>query len=178
VSVVRSVFSAAVSVVVASAALAQPAPKGDPSIDDVDSKPWDEVKTSLPPYPKPESLVRFYVGRTADFEFYVDTTSVSVSPAGTVRYTLVARSPSGAMNVSYEGIRCESYEHRAYAFGRYDGTWLQARNSQWIPIARSASNNAQTTLADDFFCPQGNRVRSANDALRALARGNGPGAGR
>lgn len=160
------------------AASAQPAPKDGSSSDELDSKPWEQMKTLLPPYPTPGNLVRIYVGPTANLEFYVDTSSVSVGPAGTVRYTLVARSSSGAMNVSYEGIRCDSFEHRSYAFGRYDGTWLQARNSQWIPINRGLANNPQATLADDVFCSQGHRVRSADEAVRAVMRGNGPGAGR
>jgi hypothetical protein len=73
--------------------------------------------------------------------------------------------------VSYEGIRCRSYERRVYAFGRSDGAWSQASNSRWGPIVRLATE-PQTALANDFFCTERGPVRTTEDALRALARGN------
>lgn len=167
-------LSATVLLVVAGAASAQPADRSPGG--DLEGKAWQEIKTVLPPYPAPNNLVRIYVGPTTTFEFYVDATSLSVTQTGIVRYTLVARSSSGAMNVSYDGIRCDSREHRSYAFGRFDGTWLEARNSQWVPISRTQSQYA--TLADDFFCPQGGRVHTAEEAVLALKRGSGPGVGR
>jgi hypothetical protein len=123
----------------------------------------------LPPYPKGK-LAPFYVGPSA-FSFFVDAASVTVAQDGPVRYTLIARSASGATNVSYEGIRCDTYESRVYAFGQSDGTWSQATQSQWAPIDRLASS-PQTALADDFFCSQRGPVRTTEDALAALARGN------
>jgi len=170
--------TAPVLLMVAATVSAQPA-SGDRSPgDDLDGKPWREFKTLLPAYPRPDNLARIYVGPTTIFEFYVDTTSLSVTQTGIVRYTLVARSPSGAMNVSYDGIRCDTRERRSYAFGRFDGTWMQARNLQWVPIGRTQAESQYATLADDFLCPQGGRVRSAEEAVLALKRGSGPGAGR
>ena len=41
------------------------------------------------------------------------------NPEGfTLRFTLVIVSPSGARNVSYEGMNCSTGERRLYAFGR------------------------------------------------------------
>ena len=142
------------------------------ALDDLDSKPWDAQKALLPSYPKEGNLIPFYVGPARPFAFFVDSASVSVGPGGLVRYTLVARSPSAATNVSYEAIRCETYERKVYAFGRADGTWAQARSSEWVPIGRSQGNQ-QMSLADDFFCP-GRRVQTREEALQALARGNRP----
>lgn len=139
-------------------------------VDELAAKPWDGQKTVLPPYPKGGNLAPFYVGPSA-FSFFVDPASVTVGQDGVVRYTLIARSASGATNVSYEGIRCDRYEGRVYAFGRSDGGWSQATYSQWTPIDRLASS-PQTSLADDFFCSQRGPVRTTEDALAALARGN------
>jgi hypothetical protein len=161
---------------VAVVASAQP-PERAPG-DDLDGKTWEQFKVSLPSYPAPNNLTRIYVGPTASFEFYVDSGSLSVAESDIVRYTLVARSASGAMNVSYEGIRCDSHERRSYAFGRFDGTWSQARNSQWVPISRAQANSQYETLATEYFCPRGSRVRTAAEAVLALKRGSGPGAGR
>jgi hypothetical protein len=147
------------------AACARP-PLGDSdSKSAFDNKTWEEQKASLPPFPKTENLAPIYVGPTT-FEFLVDTTSISVNENGTIRYTLIARSSSGAMNVSYESIRCGIYERRLYALGRSDGTWSQARNSKWVPI-----EGAQyATLAYDFFCTGRRQARAAEDVVDLLKR--------
>ena len=134
-----------------------------------EDKPWEEQRSSLPAYPADRDLVRFEVGPTSAFDFFVDSTSVSVGKDGVVRYTLVARSPSGALNVSYEGIRCDARQRKLYAFGRSDKTWAQARNADGvhIPDLQSAPGNHQAVLADEFFCVRGS-AQSADLAVRAL----------
>jgi len=139
--------------------------------DELDTKPWEAQKALLPPYPKAASMVPFYVG-PGPFAFFVDSGSVRVGQDGVVRYTLIARSRSGATNVSYEGIRCEGYARRVYAFGS-DASWSRATNSQWVPINRLAAE-PQTALANDFFCPERGPVRTTEEALRTLALGNRP----
>ncbi len=160
----------ALAVLAATTALAQPAPGGAGQDEDFDGKPWQEQKTQLPAYPKPENLVQFDVVSTS-FEFYVDAASVTVARDGVVRYTLVARSSYGAMNVSFEGIRCKTYERKLYAFGRFDGTWGQARRSEWGFISRGQSGSQHAVLADDFFCLLGGRARAAEEAVQALRLG-------
>lgn len=140
--------------------------------DDFDGKPWEAQKVLLPPYPKEGNLIPFYVGPARPFAFFVDSASVSVWRGGVVRYTLIARSPSAAMNVSHEAIRCDTNERKVYAFGRDDGTWAQARNSEWLPIDRSQVN-PQLSLTDGFFC-SGRRFQTSDEAVQALARGNQP----
>jgi hypothetical protein len=129
-------------------------------------------KALLPPYPKEANLLRIYVGSATPFAFLVDRASVSVGQDGIVRYTLVARSSSGATNVSYEGMRCETYESKTYAFGRSDGTWVQARNQQWSSYSRYQTD-WHLVLADDFYCSV-RGARTAEEAVQALVRGNGP----
>jgi CNP1-like family len=157
----------AIAVVAVAAGCAQ----ADPFSDEFEGKSWEAEKALLPAYPKGENLVPFYVGRALPFSFFVDRISVAVGRDEVVRYTLVARSASGATNVSYEGIRCRTYEHRVYGFGRSDGTWAQARNSRWIPMDR-LSTSPGTSLADDLFCSERGRVRTTEEAQQALARAN------
>jgi hypothetical protein len=139
-----------------------------------EDRPWEEQKAVRPPYPRSENLIKVYVSAATSFEFFVDAAAVSVGQDGVVRYTLIARSPSGAMNVSYEGIRCKTRERKLYAFGRGGNTWSQARNSQWAPIIGTRANRQQATLADDFFCQIGGTARTAEEAVRALHRGGLP----
>ena len=160
----------ALTLLAAAAGCSQPKPVSD----DFDGKPWETQKALLPAYPKEGNLIPFYVSPALPFAFFVDPASLSFGQEGVVRFALMARSLSGATNVSYEGIRCETYERKVYAFGGSDGTWTQARNSQWIPFARIQANQ-HATLADDFFCTAERGVRTPEDVSRALARGNRPG---
>lgn len=117
-------------------------------------KTWQEIAIQLPAAPKPENLFEFYVSETATQSFAIDGKSVSVGNDGVVRYTLVSRSRSGAENISYEGIRCESFEKKLYAFGRPDGSWSRSRRDQWERITGTISNRQHAALARDYFCSQ------------------------
>ena len=151
----------------AAAACTAPKPLSE---DDLEGKPWEVQRTWLPPYPKDGSLLSVRVGSTRPFTFFIDPNSVSVRQDGIVRYTLVARSLSGAVNVSYEGIRCETYQTRTYAFGRSDGTWVQARSQQWTSYSQYQTDQ-HLVLADDFFC-SASGAKTAEEVVRAIARGN------
>jgi hypothetical protein len=139
-----------------------------------EEKRWEEVETQLPPYPKAENLVSFYVSAATDNKFAVDRESISVAADGVVRYTLVVVSPSGAQNVSYEGLRCSSAERRLYAFGRSDKTWSKARANQWQSIRESTVNRHHAALYAEYFCPNGIIVRDADEARMALRSGGHP----
>jgi hypothetical protein len=138
---------------------------------DYDEKPWEEVEIHLPAYPVAASMIRFKVGAIADTTFLIDSESLSVGTDGVIRYTLEVVSPSGARNVSYEGMRCVTAERRFYAFGRSDGTWSKARGNQWVKIS-GTSNNHHVELFSSYFCPPGSpSVASAEEALAVLRSG-------
>jgi hypothetical protein len=130
----------------------------------------DAPRLALPPAPRPSSLVEF-PGSTAGFRFYVDTGSLSVSGDGLVRYVLVARSESGAENITYEAINCRTLEHRLYASGRKDGSW-QPVSAPWRALGPRTP--AQRALAADYFCPRRIPVASAAEGAMALRRGGHP----
>ena len=85
-----------------------------------------------------------------------------------VRYTVVVRSSSGAENVAYEGIRCDTGEVRRYAFGRKDATWGNARGVDWTPIRDTERNNYHRVLHREYFCVGRTASRNRNDILRVL----------
>lgn len=115
-----------------------------------DDKEWHEVALQLPDAPKQENLLKFYSSGSQTFE--IDAKSLIVANDGTVRYTMVATSASGAKNISYEGLRCQSYEVKLYAFGRPDGTWSRSRRNQWTEIANRGANLQHNTLFTEYFC--------------------------
>lgn len=160
--------SAFVAVTMAACASIPSAPRA--AWDNFDEKTWEQQKVLLPPYPNPKDLAGIYVSPNTSFRFFVVKGSVNVTSDGTVRYVLVAQSSGGATNVSYEGIRCKTFEHRAYAFGRSDGTWSQSRNLSWMPISPDQANRQHAVLAEEFFCPGGVPPRNDEDAARMLDR--------
>jgi CNP1-like family len=124
-----------------------------------------EEQPAAPAYPSDANLLEFRVDDPDRFRYFVDRTSIDVEKGGSVRYVLVARSPEGAQNVTYEALRCSSGENRVYAVGRSDRTWLPATGG-W----RSISAPRHLTLYREYLCPQGKPVRSSADALRALQK--------
>jgi len=135
--------------------------------DDKD-KPWQEVAVQLPAAPKQENLLPFYVSATATQSFAIDIKSLAVGTDGVIRYTLVATSQAGAKNISYEGIRCASYEHKLYAFGQSDGSWSRSRRDQWEPINDNAANRQHSALFKDYFCTGKSVAGKGEDMLRRI----------
>jgi len=137
-------------------------------------KPWVELQTQLPAYPKPENLLTFDVGPTSKHHYSVDASSIMVGQDNVVRYSLVVKSSAGAVNVSYEGIRCDTSERKLYAFGRSDNTWSKARVSKWESLENVSQHYPQRELARYFFCPNRDSVKNSEEAIKALKVGGHP----
>jgi len=130
---------------------------------------------ALPAYPKRENLIEFVVSAASSFRFFVDQASLAVGKDGVIRYTLVARSPAGVENVSYEGIRCKSGTYKVYALGREDGKWIE-RGSDWRPIEPKGAHGWHLVLRREYFCPQRVPIFDAAEGVDALRRGGHPNA--
>jgi hypothetical protein len=128
----------------------------------------------LPEYPKPENYLPLRVSATTTFDLFVDAKSVSVGKDGVVRYTRIAKSPDGALNVSFEGIRCSEGTFRIYAFGRPDKTWSEARSSLWQAMPADSRNAQRSVLYSESFCPGGVIIYSADEGVQALRAGKHP----
>ncbi|MCH8620173.1 CNP1-like family protein [Undibacterium sp. TS12] len=133
-----------------------------------DDKEWHEVALQLPEAPKPENLLNFY--NSGNQSFAIDTKSLSVAADGTIRYTLVATSSAGAKNISYEGLRCQTYEVKLYAFGRPDGAWSRSRRNQWEAISNRGLNKQHSTLYSEYFC-EGHTIAGKAEVLLEKLRG-------
>lgn len=141
--------------------------KFDEDFDDK-NKPWEEIAVQLPLAPKTENLIPFLVSATATQRFAIDADSLTVGTDGIVRYTLVAISESGARNVSYEGIRCQSYERKLYAFGRPDGSWSRSRRDTWERIHSNETNRYHAALFKDYFCNESTVAGNARDIVTRI----------
>jgi hypothetical protein len=139
--------------------------------DEGEPKPRVEMEVKLPPPPKPENLLQFEPSAASSNRFFIDAASITIGSDATVRYTLLIRSPGGAENVSYEGIRCDTLEQKYYAFGRRDGTWANAQSSDWRRILYKDVNRQHGVLYSHYFCPDGSPVASVKDAINRFKYG-------
>ncbi len=129
-----------------------------------------ESEVTLPAAPQKTHLLPFYVSPTTTMDFAIDATSVSVSPDGIVRYTMVITSKAGASNVSYEGIRCSSMERKLYATGKPDGSWSLSRRDAWLPIGEVGANRQHAALAKDYFCEGGTIAGKAQTIVERIRK--------
>jgi hypothetical protein len=144
-------------------------------IPDVKAAEGVEVLPDPPAFPVNDRLAAVNLGNIGNFDYFIDRESISVvNPGGIIRYTVVARSTAGARNVSYEALRCPTWERRVYAVGRSDGTWVPAKGSTWLSLKAGTVNAPFEALARDFFCPNNVAVRDAAEAKTAIARGRHP----
>lgn len=128
---------------------------------------------AAPAYPTDRTLLPVEIRATSALRYFVDGATLSVDlKTGIVRYTLVARSPAGAENVTYEAIRCPSAEYRVYYLGHGDKTWAERRGG-WGLIADSRQSHYRV-LYRDYFCPQANPIRDADEGRLALRQGGHP----
>jgi hypothetical protein len=139
--------------------------------EDPDAKPWVEGGVEFPAFPEASGLIEFRVGWRSDVRFFVDGATISVGGDEVIRYVLVVVSARGAKTISYEGMRCETAERRAYAFGRADGSWSKSRSDRWVPI-RGDSNNHYVELYASYFCANGQpQIMTPEAARRVLSKG-------
>ena len=137
---------------------------------------WRELDVQLPPYPAGADLIEFKVGpRFASFRYYVDAKSVFVGKDNLVRFTLVARSPSGVDNVTYEGMRCDNGTYKVLAQGN-EGRW-SSRDTPWRDVEPRATGSSHAVLRWDFFCPMRGTILTGAEGVDALRRGMHPGVG-
>ena len=133
---------------------------------------WKELGTTPPAYPVAAALTRFPTNWTTH-EVLLDTATLNIAADSIVRYTLVIKSASGAANVTYEGLRCETGQRRIYAFGRRDGSWSVARNADWRAIEDTRINRHYFEFWRDLFC-DGKATESRANILRHLPLGGRP----
>lgn len=134
-----------------------------------------EPEVKLPAIPKEQGLLPFDVSPRTAFEYFVDPASISLPGEGIVRFTVVARS-SAAANISYEGFRCVTREHKVYARASRDGTWIPTKGTGWDPISDRTTPMFRRELYWNFLCPGKHTISSPREGVDALRLGRHPNA--
>jgi hypothetical protein len=148
----------------------RPSPRRQPAL--LTPKPWEEGKTALPPWPKDGDLVEFNLDTASPsrFRYFIDGKHLSIgSDEEVVRYTLVAESPSGTRNVTFEGLRCKAQGvFRTYAYGSND-RFILVEGADWQAITSQSGDRLHRELHGHFLCaPRTFEPRPIPDMIRAL----------
>ncbi|MDR3379164.1 CNP1-like family protein [Cupriavidus basilensis] len=140
-------------------------------------KEFREVEVALPAPPQEADLIPFEVSPAGNFTFAVDGKSVIVGADGAVRYTVVITGASGMRNVSFEAVRCDTFERKMYAtLPRGATEWVRNRSDDrdgWVQLAGIARNNYGAALAKDFLCEGRSAAGTAQEIVKDL-RGEAP----
>jgi hypothetical protein len=145
----------------------EPEPPASSRIEE--AAPWQEGKTTLPPWPANSDLVEFHVdGGPTPFRYFIDASHLAVGADGVVRYTLVVESGSGARNVSYEGMRCTARgSYKIYAYGA--GSRFKPVEQDWQPIPVHSNDRYHLALHRVILCvPLKFEPRPKKDMIRAM----------
>jgi hypothetical protein len=115
---------------------------------------WKEGSTaSLPPYPDDSSLLKYSTNQTG-MTYLVDKKSIDPGRKNIVRLTIVARSPSNARTVFYEGYHCGTKRYKRYAVAGSKGPLMLLDNPQWQVIIDTPDERFRKELLDLILCTQ------------------------
>ncbi|MGE0097060.1 MAG: CNP1-like family protein [Hydrogenophaga sp.] len=120
---------------------------------DEEDPPWQEKATAAPKSFDVAKLQHFTVTPDSSLVYGIDPATLTVGEDWVVRYVMVARSSSGAINAFYEGIRCQTAEVKTYA--RWDNNrsaWHTATSGEWKALAASGPTRPATVLAMEGLC--------------------------
>ena len=146
------------------------AEENGPDFNFVEGPAWKEQSVVLPAYPDGQHYVEVPLQLAgSDMQMFVDAPSLMVGEDRVTRYVLLLRSPSGAENLFYEGIRCSTQEVRSYAYGAIDGTWQSQGETPWQLIRNSARYRWE--LYRNYLCDPVSGALSPRKALDRMRYG-------
>lgn len=138
---------------------------------DAEEKTWTEAEAPPPARFSTDNLQPFDVSVNSALRYGIDPATLSVGADGVVRYVLVARSSSGALNALYQGMRCETAEYKTN--GRWDNqsSWNTSDKDEWRPLSFSGPSRPAMMLAHGGICDGRTINGSAQKILTALKKG-------
>lgn len=113
---------------------------------------WAESSVVPPSSFNIDSLQPFDVMQGSSLTYGIDPGSLTVGEDGVVRYVMVARSSSGALNVLYQGIRCASAETKTYARWGDKGGWNTSPEAAWQELSFRGPTRPAMMLARQGVC--------------------------
>ncbi|MGD8910006.1 MAG: CNP1-like family protein, partial [Chromatiales bacterium] len=133
---------------------------------------WREEAITLPETFDPDDLQRFTLkGDNDRFTYAIERKSLRTGDDGVSRFIVVIRSNQGAVNSSYEGLRCGHREYRVYAYGSGQGL-TPLSGTLWQPIPKGASDY-RAILYEDLICNLlSGKANPPNAVFQAMRNGH------
>jgi len=128
---------------------------------------WKESEAPAPPPLKTTGLIELEIPGS-ELRFGVDPFSVTVGSDRIVRYVVVARSASGAVNGIYEGMHCRTGEVKIYARHNPDSGWVRVPDAQWRPVHAAPHARYSLPIARGGVCIGHSPNRDAKQIVRDL----------
>jgi CNP1-like family len=132
---------------------------------------WKEIDAAPPPAFELRRLVSFDVSSSTNLKWGIDPDTVVIANDSTVRYVVVAQSPSGVINAMYEVIRCNTAEWKTYARFNKDSGWSKVADAQWQSLAVSSPSRYALRLAQQGVCTGAAVTQTVRDMVRYLKQG-------
>ena len=139
---------------------------------DAEPAPWQEAEVRLPDTVNLARVVTFELTRPASLVFGIEADSLRIDTDGVVRYAFVARSSSGAVNVLFEGMRCQTAEVKLYAHWDKGSGWTPVVASEWKPLSFQGPTRRAMQMARGGICAQSMPNGSPALILSTLRNGN------
>lgn len=129
---------------------------------------WEEGAYALPAYPAEAEWVGFFVHHSLQNQYFIDAKSIIVPDGQLVRYVVKVVSPSGAVNLSVEGLQCRQKQVRNYAFGdTINRRWIESMKPVWRNIEYDdlMHRRLHENLCQDNWAP-----KTADEAVALLRK--------
>jgi hypothetical protein len=142
-----------------------PAERAEPVIEEG----WKEAAVTLPAFPRARDLLplRAETG-DADYNYYIDVNSVTLTSDEVLRYTVVIQAPGGANNIIYEGIRCATKEVKSFAYGTRDGRFERMADPEWRYFRSRGAMGYRTALVERYVCDEQGWAVDSDTVLERL----------
>ena len=129
---------------------------------------WKEAKASLPGLPQDEDLVPIDAPAGGPgYSYAIDRRTLQRGADDVMRYTVVVRSGSGAVNVFREGLRCETGQVRTYAYAAGSGGFRRLQDD-WSPLAARGARGYQDYLYESIMCDRNGFAWGEAEVVEAL----------
>ena len=159
----RAVCTAAIVCATASLLQAQPM--------SYEERTWTESAAAPPEAFSTETLQSFDVAAQSSLRYGIDPGSLKVGEDGVVRYVMVARSSSGALNVFFQGIRCATGETKTFARLNDKGSWNLSTDAPWQALSFRGPTRPAMMLARQGVCEGRTITGSPQRILATLKTG-------
>ena len=132
---------------------------------------WKENDLQAIPAFDVSRLIEIDMGQRFSLVYAIDPQTLSVGSDGILRFVMVARSSSGAVNAFYEGLRCSTAEGRVYARHNPSSGWQTASTSEWKPLLQTTGMLHVLQFARQGGCDGAAPQRSVRIVIDQLKSG-------